>query len=80
MPEAVIVSTACSPFGRAMRDSLHDVRGDDLTVLAFKPAGIIDGGYLRHLHGNTEAAGFDSRSEVPELLIASGLKSIKEDS
>jgi acetyl-CoA C-acetyltransferase len=32
MPEAVIVSTARSPIGRAFKGSLKDVRGDDLTV------------------------------------------------
>ncbi len=32
MPEAVIVSTARSPIGRAMKGSLKDMRPDDLTV------------------------------------------------
>ncbi|MET0200205.1 MAG: acetyl-CoA C-acyltransferase, partial [Rhodococcus fascians] len=32
MPEAVIVSTARSPIGRAMKGSLKDIRPDDLTV------------------------------------------------
>ena len=32
MPEAVIVSTARSPIGRAHKGSLADMRGDDLTV------------------------------------------------
>ena len=32
MPEAVIVSTARSPIGRAVKGSLKDMRPDDLTV------------------------------------------------
>src|SRR5918911_173461 len=32
MPEAVIVSTARSPIGRAFKGSLTEMRGDDLTV------------------------------------------------
>src|ERR1700759_2236328 len=32
MPEAVIVSTARSPIGRAVKGSLKDVRPDDLTA------------------------------------------------
>src|SRR5665647_186131 len=32
MPEAVIVSTARSPIGRAFKGSLKDIRPDDLTV------------------------------------------------
>ena len=32
MPEAVIVSTARSPIGRAMKGSLTDVRPDDLAA------------------------------------------------
>src|SRR5687768_921698 len=32
MPEAVIVSTARSPIGRAFKGSLKEMRGDDLTV------------------------------------------------
>ncbi|MGV7541028.1 thiolase family protein, partial [Mycobacterium kansasii] len=32
MPEAVIVSTARSPIGRAAKGSLKDVRPDDLSV------------------------------------------------
>ncbi|XVS65220.1 acetyl-CoA C-acetyltransferase [Actinosynnema sp. CA-299493] len=38
MPEAVIVSTARSPIGRAGKGSLKDVRGDDLTVQVLKAA------------------------------------------
>ncbi|MER5268473.1 acetyl-CoA C-acetyltransferase [Actinosynnema sp. NPDC002837] len=38
MPEAVIVSTARSPIGRAGKGSLKDVRGDDLTVQVVKAA------------------------------------------
>ena len=33
MPEAVIVSTARTPIGRAMKGSLKDLRPDDLTAL-----------------------------------------------
>ena len=32
MPEAVIVSTARSPIGRANKGSLKDMRPDDLTA------------------------------------------------
>ena len=32
MPEAVIVSAARSPIGRAFKGSLKDVRPDDLTA------------------------------------------------
>ena len=32
MPEAVIVSTARSPIGRAFKGSLKDMRPDDLAV------------------------------------------------
>jgi acetyl-CoA C-acetyltransferase len=38
MPEAVIVSTARSPIGRAFKGSLKDVRGDDLTVQMIQAA------------------------------------------
>jgi acetyl-CoA C-acetyltransferase len=38
MPEAVIVSTARSPIGRAFKGSLTDMRGDDLTVQMVKAA------------------------------------------
>lgn len=38
MPEAVIVSTARSPIGRAFKGSLKDLRGDDLTVQMVKAA------------------------------------------
>ncbi|NUT46849.1 MAG: acetyl-CoA C-acyltransferase, partial [Saccharothrix sp.] len=38
MPEAVIVSTARSPIGRAGKGSLKDVRADDLTVQVLKAA------------------------------------------
>ncbi len=37
-PEAVIVSTARSPIGRAFKGSLKDVRGDDLTVQMIQAA------------------------------------------
>jgi acetyl-CoA C-acetyltransferase len=38
MPEAVIVSTARSPIGRAFKGSLTEMRGDDLTVQMVKAA------------------------------------------
>ncbi|MEV0245084.1 acetyl-CoA C-acetyltransferase [Nocardia sp. NPDC050712] len=38
MPEAVIVSTARSPIGRAMKGSLVDMRPDDLTVQIVRAA------------------------------------------
>ncbi len=38
MPEAVIVSAARSPIGRAGKGSLKDIRGDDLTVQMVKAA------------------------------------------
>ncbi|HWL99017.1 MAG TPA: acetyl-CoA C-acetyltransferase [Nocardioidaceae bacterium] len=37
-PEAVIVSTARSPIGRAFKGSLKDLRGDDLTVQMIQAA------------------------------------------
>ncbi|MFC7505748.1 acetyl-CoA C-acyltransferase, partial [Nocardioides sp. GCM10030258] len=38
MPEAVIVSTARSPIGRAVKGSLKDMRPDDLTVQMVRAA------------------------------------------
>src|SRR5689334_24600344 len=38
MPEAVIVSTARSPIGRAFKGSLKDVRPDDLTATIIQAA------------------------------------------
>ena len=38
MPEAVIVSTARSPIGRAFKGSLREVRPDDLGVQVLKAA------------------------------------------
>ena len=38
MPEAVIVSTARSPIGRAFKGSLKDMRADDLTVQMVRAA------------------------------------------
>jgi len=49
-----------------------------LALAAFKLAGILEGVYLRHLNGQTHGPGFEHVSEGPELLIASGLRSIKE--
>jgi acetyl-CoA C-acetyltransferase len=36
MPEAVIVATARTPIGRAMKGSLKDVRADDLAFAAVR--------------------------------------------
>ena len=36
MPEAVIVATARSPIGRALKGSLVDVRPDDMTASMVK--------------------------------------------
>ena len=36
MPEAVIVATARTPIGRAMKGSLKDVRADDLAAVPLK--------------------------------------------
>lgn len=38
MPEAVIVSTARSPIGRAGKGSLKDLRPDDLTATIIQAA------------------------------------------
>ncbi len=38
MPEAVIVSTARSPIGRAFKGSLKDMRPDDLAVQMVRAA------------------------------------------
>ena len=40
MTEAVIVSTARSPFGRAFKGSLKEVRPDDLAATVFYLLGI----------------------------------------
>lgn len=52
--------------------------GFHLALAAFKLAGILEGVYFRHLNGQTVGDGFEHVSEIPELLIASGLASIKE--
>ncbi len=41
MPEAVIVSTARSPIGRAMKGSLKDVRPDDLAASIINTVAIL---------------------------------------
>ena len=38
MPEAVIVSAARTPIGRAFKGSLKDVRPDDLAAQVVEPA------------------------------------------
>ncbi len=52
--------------------------GFHLALASFKLAGIFEGVYFRHLNGQTIGIGFEHLSDVPELLIASGLESIKE--
>ena len=50
MPEAVIVSAARSPIGRANKGSLKDVRPDDLAALVVggqaSPVGLLQFGAL----------------------------------
>lgn len=46
MPEAVIVSTARSPIGRAMKGSLVGMRPDDLAVQMVRAA--LDNTRFRH--------------------------------
>src|ERR1700759_3284269 len=45
MPEAVIVSTARSPIGRAVKGSLKDIRPDDLAVQMVQAGGAIAVGH-----------------------------------
>ena len=40
MPEAVIVATARSPIGRAMKGSLKELRPDDLTATIVRALGL----------------------------------------
>ena len=40
MPEAVIVSIARSPIGRAFKDSLKDIRPGDLVLGCGQPGGV----------------------------------------
>lgn len=49
-----------------------------LALAAFKLAGIVEGVYFRHRNGQTVGEGFEHLSEVPELLIVSGLEWIEE--
>lgn len=50
-----------------------------LALASFKLAGIVEGINFRHRNGQTVGgAEFEHLSEIPELLIASGLESIKE--
>src|SRR6266516_3095774 len=39
MPEAVVVATARSPIGRALKGSLREIRPDDLMVGCGQPGG-----------------------------------------
>ncbi|MFJ9945835.1 acetyl-CoA C-acetyltransferase [Streptomyces erythrochromogenes] len=59
MPEAVIVSTARSPIGRAFKGSLKDVRPDDLTATIIQTA-------------LAKVPGLDPR-EIDDLMLGCGL-------
>lgn len=59
MPEAVIVSTARSPIGRAFKGSLKDVRPDDLTATVIQAA-------------LAKIPGLDPR-EIDDLMLGCGL-------
>ncbi|GHG77314.1 acetyl-CoA C-acetyltransferase [Streptomyces griseocarneus] len=59
MPEAVIVSTARSPIGRAFKGSLKDMRPDDLTAAIIQAA--LD-----------KVPGLDPR-EIDDLMLGCGL-------
>ncbi|MFZ3498048.1 acetyl-CoA C-acetyltransferase [Streptomyces sp. 5.8] len=59
MPEAVIVSTARSPIGRAFKGSLKDVRPDDLTATVIQAA-------------LAKVPGLDPR-EIDDLMLGCGL-------
>ncbi|MFF4581921.1 acetyl-CoA C-acetyltransferase [Streptomyces sp. NPDC001389] len=59
MPEAVIVSTARSPIGRAGKGSLKDVRPDDLTATVIQAA-------------LAKVPGLDPR-EIDDLMLGCGL-------
>ncbi|MDJ0380630.1 acetyl-CoA C-acetyltransferase [Streptomyces sp. G-G2] len=59
MPEAVIVSTARSPIGRAFKGSLKDVRPDDLTATIIQAA-------------LAKIPGLDPR-EIDDLMLGCGL-------
>ncbi|MCX4692974.1 acetyl-CoA C-acetyltransferase [Streptomyces sp. NBC_01408] len=59
MPEAVIVSTARSPIGRAFKGSLKDVRPDDLTSTIIQAA-------------LAKVPGLDPR-EIDDLMLGCGL-------
>ncbi len=59
MPEAVIVSTARSPIGRAFKGSLKDLRPDDLTATIIQAA-------------LAKVPGLDPR-EIDDLMLGCGL-------
>lgn len=59
MPEAVIVSTARSPIGRAFKGSLKDIRPDDLTATVIQAA-------------LAKVPGLDPR-EIDDLMLGCGL-------
>lgn len=77
MPEAVIVSTARSPIGRAVKGSLKDMRPDDLTVqmvqaaLAKVPS--LDPKDIIDLHlGNGQPAGEAGHNMARAVAVLSG--------
>lgn len=77
MPEAVIVSTARSPIGRAVKGSLKDMRPDDLTVqmlqaaLAKVPS--LDPRDIVDLHlGNGQPAGEAGHNLARAVAVLSG--------
>ena len=53
MPEAVIVSTARTPIGRAAKGSLVDARPDDLAAFAIKTAARPGAGAARARRSST---------------------------
>jgi acetyl-CoA C-acetyltransferase len=78
MPEAVIVSTARSPIGRAGKGSLKDMRPDDLTVqmveaaLAKVPG--LDRREITDLHlGNGQPAGEAGHNLARAVAVLSGM-------
>lgn len=58
------------------RDPAHF--GFYLGLACYKLAGIVEGIYYRHLHGQTVGAGFDKIDELTEPLLDIGLAALKE--
>jgi len=84
MPEAVIVSAARTPIGRANKGSLKDFRPDDLTVLAVQAA-LEDGhrvfGERRDRHGITRGTTiyfFDPSGNRNEVFAGLGYRVHKD--